>query len=317
MLSLPTVESARLSEHSASNSSKNFKCPSQCQECCTAHWAKTFVGNWGTSGKRFKCIPKKNEVPTDRACTSPEERSHSRPQVKVECDYTQEEMDAEIWDDLDEKCSKYSKCCCDTDEDWTERVCLGLDIKSKYTREISPKSQIEETYLIQPQTFNNRNEACKDPRHQALEYQTGKRSSFRSSGCCLRTERKSTRERYSCGRTCTGSRTRICRTRYCHRTIYWTGCAEWEELFYCSKDDGLTQSGSVYKRISSKTGMCLGDQSNLERLVHTHGWNQMEDKKNVLKNLKLKDGECPAGYKDRVAGEKCVCPTTCGSGYYR
>jgi hypothetical protein len=62
-----------------------------------------------------------------------------------------------------------------------------------------------------------------------------------------------------------------------------------------------------FRRVSSKPGICIADQSTEARLIRANG------PANFYSGLKLQSRKCPTGFSSRPAGEKCQCPTTgCG-----
>lgn len=320
---LGVADGRRMSEVSKTSFSKaKFHCPGPCQECCID---KTWFGF--AQKDDFKCIAKTPfgrldgetlaKQFADRKYDPPESRTHAPEQAKLDLEYTPEEIEGKAWNDLySTPCSKYSQCCCHEEEDWTERKCFPMDKVEETFFAQSDTRKTTEKFLRQPQTYFNTQSSCVDPNHRSLMYQQDIYTPPTDAGCCLRTENKQEEERYVCGCSSSGSGNSCSSSRrYCTRTIYWAGCAEFENLYHCSGDGGLTQSGQVYKRISNETGLCLGDESTLERLVTTYGWEKMQGSSNSLKGLKLQDGKCHDGYKSTVAGEKCECDVACGNGW--
>jgi len=280
-------------------------CPDQCQDCCAASWAKTPLLNFGTSDKKFKCILKvgyhnvsHGDIPPDRSCTEPERRTTSSSQAKIECDYSQAEIADEAWEKISSTCSKVTRCCCDAKDDWTEKLCFGMATEGESVHAVSPKSKVEEKYVLVDQRYQNKYTPCEGPENKAVSYQDGSKTPFQSTGCCLETVEKTESETYRCGHTCKTSgypARSSCTHKSCHRTLRWTACAKWEELFHCSDDGGLTQSGLRFHRVSDNPGECMGEHLGMHP------------------RLKLtEENKCPDGYADKVTGRKCQCPTACG-----
>jgi hypothetical protein len=169
--------------------------------------------------------------------------------------------------------------------------------KGESTHAISPKSKAEEKYVLINQTYQNTASPCRG--NTAVSYQTELRGSSQSTGCCLTTTTMHEKEKYQCGTrqqwVQTGSSGFFVPVPVvCSRTVTWEACSKWEELFHCSDDGGLTQSGQRFRRISDVPGECVGD------LLGMHS------------SLKLLEGNCPERYLEKVAGRECQCPTACG-----
>lgn len=267
--------------------------------------------------------------------------------AKTECNYTNPEKDSRAWEKLaGTKCSTRSVCCCDAAEDWSETQCFpfidGVDpmkrghkfnATSNHFRESLPIATVE-TYETDDQTFLNENNACQGSSLASHTHQVGAVKKFEEegqgtvnwapSGCCLKTVFRNERYQYrSCsGTTCSGPpKARHCRswTRDCHAQVQVKRCIKFEKLYHCG---GVQQNKIQATRISTKTGMCIGDQSTPERLQRTYGYDSKptfghDGKPNGKQVVKLKRGmfisgwECPADFTRTVGGRQCTCTNSC------
>merc|ERR1719375_834596 len=97
-----------------------------------------------------------------------------------------------------QKCSSYSKCCCDQAEDWTEDTCHS-DGGQEIIKKGSQKGTME-SWKKQKETYSNKDLMwCQRPDSVKFAYQTGPYAAQTTAGCCLRTEQRTYSERYVCG----------------------------------------------------------------------------------------------------------------------
>jgi hypothetical protein len=306
--------------------SKKFECPDECQECCAASWSKNWIKSFGLSQTAFKCVLKtpfkklgdaaqaELSLPKGRKCTSPKKKNYSPLQAKVECDYTEEEKGAKPWASRDmARCSQITKCCCPASEDWTEYTCLDVQtngVSSSSVQMTSPSRHTEETFRQVPaaaQQYENKAKTCVNPTNAPLAYQLDAYSLKNKDGCCMKTETKTEKEKYLCNFDSD-------KEEWCYRDVHWEACVQFEKLYHCSTDGGLLQSGTRFKRVSAKAGICLGEETTSKRLAHTLYPGQAEpghDFGNIY-FLRLEGGKCPGGHSPIVAGEQCDCAVGCG-----
>lgn len=292
------------------------ECPDKCSQCCTMKWGDyTVAGLFGmVSGEKYKCILKDS---SDRpeGCDPAETRTHSTGQSKTKCKFSAAQIKAKAWEELEKTpCSKMTSCCCDTADDWTEKICLdgpGDQVQATTKHEKAPGTT--QTYLKSPsQTYTNKG-ACErgevalgfsdaPPFRQDSEI-SGKDRKWKETieikGCCLETGRETRRVKHGCYKQysdcfghasdCIGGCTPIDAQSgmgWCHKwkcsytTFSWTVCKGWQKLFKCG---GAKRSGYMYDRISSTSGKCVPDDS------------------------------CPKGFSETVAGRSCKCDVGCGT----
>jgi len=253
----------------------DFVCPDECLECCQAHATGFFRFGWlgRRTDERYKCVLK-NSSKLPPGCNGAKAQTHERTymgrsQYKVTCPFGDglkgDKAEARR-KQLPSQCSKRMDCCCDMNhKPWLQ--CFGVSVKAKNFQQVSDKTGSKEFFVLEAQTKMN-NGSCVNPslKEKALEYQTHvskmEVSKLGTHGrCCLRIGKTSksvrTGTRYTSQRTAAGPIKRV--SHPIHKTVSWTACKEFEALYLCTEDKGITQSGSLYKGIP--IGQCLGQTS--------------------------------------------------------
>jgi len=217
-----------------------FTCPAECAECC------------GVFFNKFTCILKdRARLPQGRSCKWAKKRMFTEGEVfKSECSFKgQEKKHASK---KVGQCSNRYKCCCPNADHWTEEVCLPASTPNEVWM-TSFRGSKELYRRAWHQEFQNMWSPCKRPESGIGKYfNTGihciKGSYWQRTcpnQCCIRTHTyvRCTYSTYG-GRQC---------------TTYYV-CDEWERLFTCSTDGGLTQNGVLYRRTATGLGTCMGDK---------------------------------------------------------
>lgn len=256
-------------------------CPDECQECCVA----SFFGVH-TKTSEFKCLLKNRDQLPARECSQAAPRISQHKQHKTECKFTDAENEDKAHELLGQ-CSSKFECCCSANDDWSEVLQLPLGTEEqKIIRYKSPTRKTNEVYVQLPRRTRNNKGPCVQAKFVA--YQTAeswvkgvdvKNIEDDKHGCCVRTEKDHKGYTHHFGHKKGRS----------HGHVEYEACAQWESLYSCSNNSGVSESCINYMRIPQKPGTCFGDAT-----------------------TQLPPRGCPAGYTDQIVGAQCECTEDCG-----
>lgn len=260
-----------------------FQCPEECAECCTrrrkartTHFAcllrnqlplpadgipvKTRLGTLFLPRER-KCGPAYDS--NDKVIQQNQNLSSLSLYQKIktkrgffrgvvsQCEFTENEKKDESWKDL-RRCSGRYNCCCSGKDYWTEDICMPKQAAKQVWMK-SKQSKKVELFNRRPaiaQTFENRHSACRSSTLSPMHYDIPAIAEDKNikDSCCTETQ----------------SETKCDEHDHC---VTSQRCIEWEKLYHCSGDKGVTQEAFLYKRTAATPGTCISDQSQRSQLL--------------------------------------------------
>lgn len=278
-LSAMVVSAARDERHSQlhpptslSDLGKGFTCPDECLECCQAHATGVFEFGWlgMHTDDRYKCVLK-NSSKLPPGCIDTEAQTHERKhmgrsQYKVTCpfgDGLKGDEAAARRNQLPSQCSKRMGCCCHKNQEPWER-CFDISVNAASFQQVSSKTGTKEFFVREKVQTKINNGTCVKPSSRPKHYnfrikdKLTKVSKLGIHGrCCLNTSltRKDVRTGTDYKTKRTQSGTYEIRIPVWDK-VSWIACKIFERVYVCTEDNGLTQSGTLYKGLPF--GQCLG-----------------------------------------------------------